>query len=100
MSHSSLRVSIAVAFLLTVGAARSAADTITFNNSSLHPDGVLTIGNTVSLSFGVIDAVARIAPLAGFNVSGSCGPTGQVIYGCLTLTTGTFVGPVTTTAAN
>jgi PEP-CTERM motif-containing protein len=95
-----LRLSFALAILLTIGAANSAADTITFNNSSLHPDGTFTIGNTVSLSNGVIDSVARILPTAGFNITGPCGQAPTATFGCLNLTTGAFVGPITSTTAN
>jgi hypothetical protein len=84
--------------LLTAGAARSWADTITFNNSSSHPDGTITIGNTVTLTNGVADTVARILPLGFFNITGTCGPLGDTNYGCLNLSTGAFVGPVTSTA--
>jgi hypothetical protein len=91
-----LRLSFALAILLTVGAANSAADTITFDNSSLHPDGSFTIGSTVSLSNGVIDAVARILPVGGFAITGSCDGS----FGCLNLTTGAFVGSLPATTAN
>ena len=95
-----LRLSFALAILLTIGATNSAADTITFNNSSLHPDGTFTIGNTVSLNNGVIDTVARILPTAGFNITGPCGQAPTNTFGCLNLSTGAFVGPITTTTAN
>jgi hypothetical protein len=95
-----LRLSFALAILLTIGATNSAADTITFNNSSLHPDGTFTIGNTVSLSNGVIDTVARILPTAGFNITGPCGEAPTATFGCLNLTTGAFIGPLTSTSAN
>jgi len=93
-------VLLSAAILLTAGAARSWADTITFNNQSLHPDGTITVGNTVTLASGVIDSVARILPLAGFNITGTCGPTGNTTFGCLNFTTGTFLGTNTNTAAN
>jgi len=95
-----LRLSFALAFLLTIGAANSAADTITFDNSSLHPGGTFTIGNTVSLSNGPIDAVARILPTAGFAITGPCGNAPTATFGCLNLTTGAFVGPLPATTAN
>jgi len=88
------------AILLTVGTANSWADTITFNNTSLHPDGTLSVGSTISLSNGVIDSVARVLPLAGFNITGTCGPSGNQVFGCINLTTGTFIGPDASTAAN
>jgi len=88
------------AILLTVGTANSWADTITFNNTSLHPDGTMTVGANVTLSSGVIDSVARVLPLAGFNISGTCGPLGNQNFGCINLSTGTFIGPDASTAAN
>jgi hypothetical protein len=91
---------VAGTMVLTAGAAPSWADTITFNNSSIHPDGVMTVGNTVSLSQGVIDAVARVLPLAGFNISGSCGPLGNTNFGCINFTTGTFIGADASTTSN
>ena len=95
-----LAVSLLVCGLLCATPALSSADTITFNNSSLHPGGTVTLGSTVSYQTAVIDAVARFAPLAGFNITGNCGPTGQTVYGCLTVTTGTFAGVDSSSAAN
>jgi len=95
-----LRLSYALAILLTVGAANSAADTITFDNSSLHPGGTFTIGSDVTFTNGVVDAVARILPLAGFNITGPCGEAPTATFGCLNLSTGNFVGPITSTTAN
>lgn len=97
-----LRLSFALAILLTIGATNSAADTITFNNSSLHPDGSFTIGNTVSLANGVVDSVAHTlpGPVSGFNITGPCGEAPTATFGCLNLSTGAFLGPITTTTAN
>ncbi|HEX5069098.1 MAG TPA: PEP-CTERM sorting domain-containing protein [Vicinamibacterales bacterium] len=93
-------VLLSAAMLLSAGAARGWADTITFNNSSLHPDGQVTIGNTVTLTNGIIDAVARVLPVNGYAITGSCTSAGGGSFGCLNFTTGTFNGPVTTTGAN
>ncbi len=95
-----LRLSSALAILLTVGAANSAADTITFDNSSLHPDGTFTVGSNVTLTNGVIDAVARILPTGGFAITGPCGEAPTATFGCLNLTTGAFVGAVPSTTEN
>jgi len=98
MKKSLVSVLLSAAILLTAGAARSWADTITFNNSSAHPDGTISIGNTVTLTSGVTDGVARILPLGFFPITGTCGPLGDTNYGCLNLSTGAFVGPNTATA--
>ena len=91
-------VSLLVCGLLGANAAPSSADTITFGNSALHPGGTITVGATVQLSGGVIDEVARSLPTLGFSITGLCGP--GAIYGCLSITTGTFVGPNGMTPAN
>jgi hypothetical protein len=96
MKRSLIRLALAACFLLTVGIAPSAADTVTFDNSSIHPGGTFTIGSTVAITGGVIDAVARVAPILGYPITGTC--TGG--FGCINVTTGGFVGPVTTTTAN
>lgn len=96
----SLAVSILVGGLLFAGAAPSYADTITFDNSSLHQGGTMTIGSTITYTQAVIDAVAHTTPPGGgFAISGSCG-MGTPIFGCLTLQTGAFIGPDTTSTAN
>ncbi len=96
--RSLIRIPLAVGLGLTIGVTAATADTITFDNSSLHPDGSFSIGTTVSLNNGVVDAVAHDVPLFGFNVTGTCGTAGT--FGCLNLTTGTFLGPVLATTAN
>jgi len=94
-------VLLSAAMLLSAGAARSWADTITFNNNAIHPDGTVTVGNTISLTGGIIESVAHVAPLIGFSITGSCPSLGGGgSFGCLSLTTGSFVGPVTSTTAN
>jgi len=93
-----LAVSALVCGILGANAAPSSADTITFDNSAIHPGGTLTAGTTVTLTGGVIDAVARTLPTLGFSITGTCGAGG--IYGCLTITTGNFVGPDGATGAN
>jgi len=95
-----ISVLLSGAILLTAGAARGWADTITFNNSSTHPDGTVTVGNTITLSNGIIDSVARVLPLAGFTITGNCTAQGGGSFGCLNFTSGTFVGPDTSTTAN
>jgi hypothetical protein len=102
MSMKKVLVSVLVAgtMVLTTGATRSWADTITFNNSSIHPDGTLTVGNTITLQNGIIDAVARVLPLVGFQITGNCTSAGGGSFGCLNVSTGAFVGPVTNTASN
>jgi hypothetical protein len=94
----SLAASILVCGLLCANAAPSSADTITFDNSSVNPGGTMTIGPTISLTLGVIDAVARTSPLASFQIRGTCGPGN--LFGCLTITTGAFIGADLTTQAN
>jgi hypothetical protein len=91
-----LAVSLLVGGLMCATPALSYADTITFDNSALHPGGTMTIGSTVTLTQAVIDAVARALPFAGFQITGACDGG----FGCLTVTTGTFVGPNTSTASN
>lgn len=100
MKRLPVSILVCVGAFLTIGVGRANADTVTFNNSSAHPDGVVTIGNTVSLANGVIDTAARIGPLAFGAITGTCGPSGNAMFGCLTVTTGAFVGALGTTVAN
>ena len=93
-----LAVTALVCGLLCANAAPSSADTITFDNRSIHTGGTLTAGNTVTLTGGVIDAVARTLTTLGFEITGACGVGG--IYGCLQITTGNFIGPDASTASN
>src|SRR5437762_13767241 len=81
---------MAATLLVTAGAASSFADTVTFNNSALHPDGTVTVGNTISFPDGVIDTVARVLPTAGFTPL-----TGTSLGGfaSLSFTSGAFIGP-------
>jgi len=96
-----MKTLLAVSAVLLLGAGRSYADTVTFNNLALHPDGTVNIGNTVSLANGVIEAVAKTPlPIAGGLISGSCGPSGNTNFGCINFTTGAFVGPINASAAN
>jgi hypothetical protein len=97
----SLAVSILACGLLFANAVQSSADTITFDNSSLHQGGTMTIGSTISYTQAVVDAVAHTSPAngVGFAISGGCGMI-TAIYGCLSFTTGAFQGPDTTTSAN
>jgi hypothetical protein len=93
---SPLAASLLVCGLLFAAPALSSADTITFNNSALHPGGTMTIGSTVNLTTAVIDAVARSLPTAGYTITGTCDGG----FGCLTVSTGQFVGPDTSTTIN
>jgi len=67
------------AMLLTAGVAGSWAGTITFTNSSINPDGAMT--------------------LDGFQINATCGLTDDVLD-CMNPMTGPFVGPVITTGAD
>jgi hypothetical protein len=96
MTRNLTRLALAASFLLAVGVAPSAADTITFDNGSLHTGGTFTLGSNVNITNAVIDAVAHDIPNFGFTITGNCDGG----FGCLNLTSGTFVGPVTTTTAN
>lgn len=98
MTRHLTRLATAATFLLTVGVAPSAADTVTFNNQAGHPGGTFSLGGNVTLALGAIDNVARVSPLLDFAITGTCGPASA--FGCIDLSTGTFVGPVTTTTAN
>jgi len=64
MLRNVFRLSLATGFLFMVGVAPSAADTVTFDNNPLHAGGSFSLGNTVSVSNGAIDEVARVAPIA------------------------------------
>ncbi|HKW03525.1 MAG TPA: PEP-CTERM sorting domain-containing protein [Vicinamibacterales bacterium] len=96
MKRHLIPLALAAGFLLTVGVAPSSADTITFDNSSLHTGGTFGVGANVTIANGVIDAVAHDIPNFGFPITGNC--TGG--FGCINVSTGGFVGPVTTTTAN
>jgi len=100
MKRLSVSVLVCIGAFLTIGVGRASADTVTFNNQAAHPDGLITVGNTVSLANGVIDDVARILPLASGAITGTCGPSGSATFGCLSVTTGAFVGAITSTGAN
>jgi hypothetical protein len=96
MKRHLLRLATAASFLLTVGVAPSAADTITFDNAAAHTGGTFSFGGNVTVSNGVIDEVARVAPVGAFAITGNCGGS----FGCIDVATGAFMGPVTTTGAN
>ena len=96
----SVSVLVCLGTILTLGVGRAYADTVTFNNSASHPGGLVTVGNTVTLANGAIDDVARINPLVAGAITGTCGPSGGATFGCIQVTTGAFVGPITTTGSN
>ena len=62
-------VFLSLALALTVGATRSWAGTITFNDTSLLPEGSvsISIGDTLPLTNNIVDAVEHLLPLGGFQ---------------------------------
>jgi len=93
--RSSLKILFAIGVVFALGAGRSFADTVTFNNSAIHTDGTVSFGSTVTLTNGIIDGVAHDVPNFGFGITGNC--VGG--FGCINLTTGAFVGPTGTAGA-
>src|SRR3954449_10660924 len=77
----------------------ASAATVIFDNSSAHPGGSFTFGTAsapgpVTLSSGVIDEVTKIdGSIITFGVTGACGPASA--YGCLNMTTGSFIDQFT-----
>ena len=67
MQKSIVSVLLSSAILLTVGATRSWGDTITFNNSSIHPDGALT-ATTPEGTMSEPD----LLPLLGIGLADTC----------------------------
>jgi hypothetical protein len=83
----SIAMSLLLCGALCANAAPTYADTITLDSAG----GNLTMGATVSLTGGLVDAVSRTIPTLGFGITGACGA--GAIYGCLTITTGEVEGP-------
>jgi len=85
------------AMLLTAGVAGSWAGTITFDNSSIHPEGSvsISIGDTLPLANEIVDAVDRLLPLGGFENCSS-----QDSIGCLSATNDVPTDPLTTPSIN
>lgn len=87
----------ALAAVAMFGAVPARAATVTFDNSSLNIGGTVTVGSTITMTNGAIDAVRRSSPLGpGFAITGTC--DGGV--GCLNFTSGSFTGPDAVTSAN
>jgi hypothetical protein len=74
MQKSIVSVLLSSAILLTVGATRSWGDTITFNNSSIHPDGELT----VTMPEGTMSEPDLLGVL-GIEAGGTCASD----FGCV-----------------
>lgn len=81
---------IATTLLVTVGAASSLADTVTFNNTALRPDGTVTADTTAPLPTAVIDPVERTPSAAGVKNF-----TDSVLGGFagFSMSTGVFIDP-------
>jgi len=92
-----IATAIAAGVAFSPGVAR--ADTIIFDNAGNHTGGTLAYttgtGGTATVDFGRIDLVTNIDTGTSFNVAGSCGG-----FGCLTLTTGTYLSHVTGTGGS
>jgi hypothetical protein len=104
LMRNKLLVALAVPLLVTAGASRASADTVTFSNTAGQDGGTISIGTIVQIgdnsgtatsSDGRISAVAVTGGGPATLVTGLCGT-----FGCLELQTGLYVGPDTTTAAN
>jgi hypothetical protein len=103
LMRNKLLVALAVPLLVTAGASRASADTVTFANLGSQSGGTISIGSIVQIGdnsgtpTSADGRVSNVAVAGGTStaVTGLCGT-----FGCLELQTGLYAGPDSSTAAN